>query len=345
MSANKAVLVTGGAGYIGSHIVRQLREAGRSVIVLDDLSEGHAAAVGDARLVRADFADRTSLDSILGGGEVSAVVHMAASCLVGESVSHPARYYENNVVRTLRLLDAMREHGVRAIVFSSTAAVYGEPEAVPIPEEHPTRPTNPYGETKLAVERALAWYHQAYGMRYVSLRYFNAAGAHPSGELGEDHEPETHLVPRLLRAALHGGPPTPIYGTDYATPDGTCVRDYVHVVDLARAHVSALEGLEGGRIEAEVVNLGNGRGFSVREVVEAVARVTGRTPPTVPAPRRAGDPAILVASSERARARLGWEPRLAELETIVATAWAWHASHPHGFDDRREGPGPSHPGD
>lgn len=328
------ILVTGGAGYIGSHIVRRLTEAGRDVVVLDDLSEGHRAAVGEVPFVEGAVADREVLDRVFSAGGVRFVVHMAASCLVGESVEDPAKYYDNNLVATLRLLDACRRHAVEGIVFSSSAAVYGEPEDVPLREEHPCRPTNPYGETKLAVERALSWYHRAYGLKYTALRYFNAAGAHPSGELGEDHEPESHLVPRLLRAAAEGGPATPIFGEDYPTSDGTCVRDYVHVSDLAEAHVLSLDAMARGALTAEALNLGNGEGFSVKEIVEAVGRVTGAKPPVERAPRRPGDPAILVAASDRARRRLGWTPGLSSVDSILETAWRWHRSHPKGYDDR-----------
>jgi UDP-glucose 4-epimerase len=329
------VLVTGGAGYVGSHIVRRLRAEGRPVVVMDDLTEGHRAAAGDARLVEADFGDRLALDEMLGRGKVSFVVHMAASCLVGESMSDPAKYYANNVVRSLTLLDAAVRHGVRGIVFSSSAAVYGEPRQVPIREDHPLDPTNAYGETKLAFERALRWFHAAHGIRSASLRYFNAAGAHPDGDLGEDHAPESHLLPNLLRGVLaDGADPVPVFGTDYPTPDGTCVRDYVHVCDLAEAHLLALAALDEGKLECEAFNLGNGAGFSVREVVASVGRVTGSLPSTVDAPRREGDPATLVASSEKARAVLGWSPRFPGLDEIVGTAWAWHRSHPSGYGDR-----------
>ena len=328
----RAGLVTGGAGYIGSHIVRRLLDDGRRVVVLDDLSEGHAAAVGDADLVEARFGDRAILDELLGSGDVGYVVHMAASCAVGESMTDPAKYYENNVEQSMILLNACRAHGVDGIVFSSTAAVYGEPDAVPIAEDHALRPTNTYGETKLVFERALNWYQQAHGMKWVALRYFNAAGAHPEGALGEDHDPETHLIPRLLSTVNGGGPATPIFGEDYPTTDGTCVRDYVHVVDLAEAHVLALGAMERGAVEGEAFNLGNGGGFSVREVVDAVGHVTESTPPTESAPRRAGDPAILVASAEAARRRLGWFPAYPELEKIIATAWNWHRTHPDGYE-------------
>ena len=330
------VLVTGGAGYVGSHVVRHLVDAQREVVVLDDLSFGHRAAAGAAAFVEGDFGDAQALDGVLADGGVTTVVHMAGSCLVGESVADPALYFRNNVAKTLTLLDAMRRHDVKAIVFSSSAAVYGEPADVPIREDHPCVPSNPYGETKLAIERVLAWYHRAYALRYAALRYFNAAGAHPSGEIGEDHgERETHLIPRLLRAARDGGPPTPIHGEDYPTSDGTCIRDYVHVSDLADAHGLAVGALERGSLEAGSFNLGNGEGFSVREVVAAVTRAAGVPPPTERAPRRPGDPAILVASSDRARRRLGWSPRHSDLGTIVASAWEWHTRHPHGYDDRR----------
>jgi UDP-glucose 4-epimerase len=327
------VLVTGGAGYIGSHIVRKLVECGEAVTVLDDLSNGHAEAVRGVPLVEADFGDDDVLDRLLGPGSIDVVVHMAAFCEVGQSMTDPAAYYANNVTRSLALLDAARRHDVRGIVFSSSAAVYGEPERVPISEEHPQRPTNAYGETKLAFERALGWYHRAYGMRYAALRYFNAAGADPAGDIGEDHANETHLVPRLLQAALEQGEPTPIFGNDYPTRDGTCVRDYVHVVDLADAHLRAVAALREQRIENEALNLGNGEGFTVGEMVEMVGSVVGRRPETRAAPRRPGDPASLVASSARARERLGWRPRYGSLEAIVRTAWDWHRRHPRGYGE------------
>ena len=248
-------------------------------------------------------------------------------------MSDPAGYYANNLVRSLALLGAARRHRVRGIVFSSTAAVYGEPEECPIREDHPQHPTNPYGETKLAFERALDWYQRAYGLSYVALRYFNAAGAHPGGEIGEDHADETHLIPRVLKSVQQGGEPLPIFGDDYPTKDGTCVRDYVHVVDLAQAHVRALEALRQGSLTAEAFNLGNGEGFSVREVVDVVARVTGERPATRPAPRRAGDPAVLVSSAERAVRTLGWKPESPTLQAIVESAWQWHRSHPDGYGD------------
>jgi UDP-glucose 4-epimerase len=329
------VLVTGGAGYVGSHVVRYMQDAGSDVVVLDDLSYGHRAAAGRATFVEGDCGDASVLDEIFGGGGFDAVVHMAGMSLVGESMAEPAPYFASNVGNTLGLLDAMRRHDVKAIVFSSSAAVYGEPQDVPIREEHPCAPTNPYGETKLAVERILGWYQRAYGIGYAALRYFNAAGAHESAEIGEDHgERETHLIPRLILSALRGGPPTPILGEDYPTSDGTCVRDYVHVMDLAEAHSLALSALRRGTLQAGSFNLGNGEGFSVREVVAAVARVAGGPPPTERAPRRQGDPAILVASAERAMRRLGWSPRSPSIDAIVRSAWAWHEGRPHGFGDR-----------
>jgi len=328
------ILVTGGAGYVGSHIVRQLVDSGHDVVVLDNLSLGHRAAVGQVPLVVSDFADRDTLDELLGGGSVEWIVHMAASCEVGESVADPAKYYANNVTRSLSLLDAAVAHGVKGLVFSSSAAVYGEPEALPIDEEQPVRPTNPYGETKLVFERALHWYQRAHGLRYVALRYFNAAGAHPDGTIGEDHSPESHLIPRLLQAVRPGGEAVPIFGTDYPTEDGTCVRDYVHVLDLAQAHQLAVEAMDGGRVAAESINLGNGAGFSVRQVVEMVEQVAGRRPPTHEAPRRPGDPARLVASHRRAVDLLGWRPAFGSLHSIVGTAWDWHREHLDGYAER-----------
>jgi UDP-glucose 4-epimerase len=325
------VLVTGGAGYIGSHIVRMLVETGREVVVVDDLSAGHRESLADVPLMVSDFGDAATLEKHLSDGSVEFIVHMAAYCEVGQSVADPASYYHNNVVRSLSLFDAAVKFGVRGIVFSSTAAVYGEPVELPITEDHPQRPTNPYGETKLACERALAWYHGAYGLNSVALRYFNAAGAHPGGDIGEDHADESHLIPRLLQAVQHGSDPMPIFGEDYPTADGTCVRDYVHVSDLAQAHVLALDAMRGQHITCEAFNLGNGEGFSVRQVVDTVASVTGSPPPTRSAPRREGDPATLVASSARVSERLGWTPAFPRLEQIVQTAWGWHRNHPRGY--------------
>lgn len=325
------VLVTGGAGYIGSHIVRALADREVEVEVLDNLCEGHREAIGDVRLIEADFGDRELLDRELAAGGYDFIVHMAAFCEVGESMENPAKYYENNITRSLALLDAAHRHGVKGIVFSSTAATYGEPQKLPITEDHPQLPTNTYGETKLSFERALRWYHHAYGMKFVALRYFNAAGAHPDGTIGEDHQPESHILPRLLRGVLEGQQPVPIFGTDWPTPDGTCVRDYVHVLDLAQAHILAIDAMRDGRVEADAFNLGNGEGFSVLQVIDAVGKVTGHRPPTEDAPRRAGDPATLVASSDRVREVLGWKPEFPTIEGIVSTAWEWHRNCPQGY--------------
>ena len=328
-----AVLVTGGAGYIGSHAVRALREAGVAVVVLDSLVAGHIEAVEGVTFVQAEIADTAVVRETIQRHGVTAVMHFAAFLSVGESVSAPARYYANNVGQTLQLLDAAVQEEVAHFVFSSTAAVYGMPLDTPITEEHPTQPINAYGETKLAVERALPHYERAYGLRSVRLRYFNAAGAHPSGVIGEDHRPEIHLIPRALDAAMGTGGPLEIFGADYPTDDGTCRRDYVHVSDLADAHLLALRQLESGAASA-TYNLGNGRAYSVKEVVASVARVTGRAVAHTFAPRRPGDPAILLASSERARDELGWTPRFEQLDDIVRTAWVWHQAHPDGYQSR-----------
>ena len=324
-----AVLLAGGAGYVGSHAVKALRAAGRDVVVLDSLQAGHRAAVRDAPLVVADIADEQAVRDTIRRHRVTSVMHFAALLSVGESVRAPARYYAGNVAKTLALLDALVAEGVERLVYASSAAVYGDPRETPITEDHPTRPTNPYGETKLAIENLLPHYERAYGLRAVRLRYFNAAGADPEGGIGEDHTPEEHLIPLALAAAA-GGPPLVFFGTDYPTPDGTCLRDYVHVSDLAAAHVLALAALEADA-PLRVCNLGNGRGYSVREVVAAVERVTGLPVPCSAGGRRPGDPAALLASSLRARAELGWEPAYGELDVIVETAWRWHRSHPAGY--------------
>ncbi|MCL6634246.1 MAG: UDP-glucose 4-epimerase GalE [Peptococcaceae bacterium] len=327
------ILVTGGAGYIGSHTVRELVNRGHRVVVLDNLSKGHGAAVKGAALVRGDTADWLLLKSLFAEYQVEAVMHFAASSLVGESVRRPADYYQNNVVKGLSLLNAMVEAGVRRLVFSSTAAVYGEPREIPIPEDHPAAPTNPYGATKLALEGAMRWYDQAYGLRYVSLRYFNAAGADPAGDIGEDHDPETHLIPLVLKAALGLVPGLEVFGTDYPTPDGTCIRDYIHVNDLAAAHILALEALAAGAPSA-VYNLGNGNGYSVLEVIRAAEEVVGRPINVRYGPRRPGDPAVLVAGSDKIKEDLKWRPRFTDLRAIIETAWRWHKSHPRGFAEK-----------
>ncbi|MDF9409215.1 MAG: UDP-glucose 4-epimerase [Pelotomaculum sp. PtaB.Bin013] len=325
------ILVTGGAGYIGSHTVRALVNKKHRVVVLDNLSKGHPAAVKEIELVRGDTSDRQLLKRLLTGCNIEAVMHFAASSLVGESVRLPSDYYRNNVVNGLTLLDAAVEAGVRYFVFSSTAAVYGEPIEVPITENHPATPLNPYGATKLALEGAMRWYGEAYGLRYTSLRYFNAAGADPAGDIGEDHEPETHLIPLVMKAALGLIPQLEIFGDDYPTPDGTCVRDYIHVNDLADAHILALEAMAGGA-GSNIYNLGNGNGYSVLEVIETAKAVTGSSIPVKYAARRAGDPAVLVAGSERIKDELGWRPAFPGLREIIETAWRWHSNHPGGYE-------------
>ena len=318
----QSILVTGGAGYVGSHACKALARAGYRPIVYDNLSRGHAEAVRWGPLVVGDLADRDRLTGAMRSHQVAAVIHFAAFAYVGESVTNPELYYANNLGGSLALLGAMRAAEVEHIVFSSTCAVYGVPDEVPIRETTAKAPLNPYGDTKLAIERALHWYAGAYGVRYAALRYFNAAGADPEGEIGEDHEPETHLIPRVLRAALGRGDPVEIYGTDYPTPDGTAIRDYIHVSDLADAHVRALSHLAAGGASG-AFNLGTGQGCSVREVIAAVERVGGRPVPWREAARRPGDPPELVADPALARSILGWQPRHSDLDTIIDTALAW----------------------
>lgn len=324
------VLVTGGAGYIGSVVAEELLKDGHNVFVYDSLYKGHRGSVApEATFVQADLMDGEKLRRTLRDGEVEAVIHMAADSLVGESVVEPAKYYRNNVVAGLALLDAMRDEGVSRIVFSSTAAVYGEPEKQPIEETDPTKPTNPYGESKLTFERALRWYENAYGIHYASLRYFNAAGA--TERCGEAHDPETHLIPAVLQAATGKRAEVQLFGEDYPTRDGTCVRDYIHVVDLARAHILAL-GILNER--SAIYNLGcGGEGYSVREVIDVAREVTGRDIPVKISPRRAGDPSTLIASSKRIKGELGWTPEKQDLETIIRSAWNWMQQHPGGYGE------------
>lgn len=323
------LLVVGGAGYIGAHMCRLLAEHGHEVLVCDNLSTGHRAAVRWGELVETSIGDGAALDALFTRHRVDAVMHFAASSIVSESVADPLAYYRNNIGNTVTLLEAMRRHGVARFVFSSTAAIFGEPQAALIDESHPKQPMNPYGHSKLAVERLLDDCARAYGLRAVALRYFNAAGADPSGVIGEAHEPETHLIPRLLRAAAGEELPVYIFGDDYPTPDGTCIRDYVHVNDLADAHLKALLVLE-RRPGFSAYNLGNGQGYSVREVISAVEAVIGRRLAIDLAPRRAGDPAQLVASSALAQSELGWHPRFGDLHTIIETAWRWHQRPAYG---------------
>jgi UDP-glucose 4-epimerase len=325
------VLVAGGAGYIGSHMVRALLAANHQPLVFDNLATGHRESVPPGvALVEGDLLDPAAMRRCFATHRPEAVMHFSARSLVGESVLDPALYYDNNVVGTLNLLQAMRAVAVRWFVFSSTAALFGEPETVPIPDDAPPRPINPYGASKWMVEQILRDWDRAYGLRYVTLRYFNAAGATPDGEIGEDHRPESHLIPLVLQTALGQRPAISVFGTDYPTPDGTCIRDYIHVDDLCSAHLLALDYLAAGG-ESRAYNLGNGQGFSVRTVIEAARRVTGTAIPVEDVARRPGDPAVLVADSARIRADLGWSPAWSDLETIVTHAWQWHHSHPDGY--------------
>jgi UDP-glucose 4-epimerase len=322
------VLVTGGAGYIGSVVVAQLLRAGHEVTVYDNLSKGRRQAVDSrAQLVVGDIGDRAALDRLFASTKIDAVMNFAAHIEAGESMKVPEQFFRNNTANALTLLEAMLAHGVNKFVFSSTAALFGEPERTPIQEDDRLRPTNAYGESKLLVEQMLAWLNRIHGFRYASLRYFNAAGA--TETLGETHDPETHLIPLILQVAAGTRQHISIFGMDYPTPDGTCIRDYIHVLDLADAHVLALEALD--KQSKLIFNLGNGRGFSVREVIEAAREVTGHPIPAVESPRRPGDPAVLVASSEKIMRELGWKPKYADLKTIIRTAWEWHQKHPHGY--------------
>jgi UDP-glucose 4-epimerase len=326
------VLVLGGAGYIGSHTALALLRAGHRVIVADNLTTGFRQAVpAGAKFYQGDVRDRTFLDGIFDAEAVDGVIHFAASSQVGESMTNPLKYYDNNVCGACSLLEAMTAHGVGKLVFSSTAATYGEPKSCPIREDDPTVPTNCYGETKLTIEKMMRWTGNAHDLRFVALRYFNACGAQPDGSIGEAHNPETHLIPLILQTAAGQREKFCIYGDDYDTPDGTCIRDYVHVCDLAQAHILALEYLAGGG-QSDVFNLGSGSGFSVKEVLEEARRVTKREIPTEIIARRAGDPARLVASSQKAREILGWKPEYDSLPAILETAWNWHFKHPHGFE-------------
>lgn len=326
-----AILVLGGAGYIGSHTVYELIDAGRDVVIADNLETGHIEAVHPkAKFYQGDIRNREFVDSVFESEHIDGVIHFAANSLVGESMTNPLKYYDNNLCGTKVLLESMVAHGIDKIVFSSTAATYGEPERVPILETDKTEPTNCYGETKLSMEKMFKWVGKAHGLRFVSLRYFNACGAHVSGKIGEAHNPESHLIPLILQVPNGQREYISIFGDDYDTKDGTCIRDYIHVTDLAQAHILAMDYLMNGG-ESNIFNLGNGVGFTVKEVIDTARKVTGHPIPAKITPRRAGDPAQLIASGEKARSVLGWHPEHADLEEIIATAWNWHKHHPHGF--------------
>ena len=328
-----AILVLGGAGYIGSHTVYELIDAGKEVVIADNLETGHIEAVHPkAKFYQGDIRDRAFVDSVFDNEQIDGVIHFAANSLVGESMTNPLKYYDNNLCGTKVLLESMVAHGIDKIVFSSTAATYGEPERVPILETDRTEPTNCYSETKLSMEKMFKWTGLAHGLRFVSLRYFNACGAHVSGKIGEAHNPESHLIPLILQVPNGKREFISIFGDDYDTKDGTCIRDYIHVTDLAQAHILAMDYLMKGG-ESNIFNLGNGVGFTVKEVIDTAREVTGHPIPAKTTPRRAGDPAQLIASSEKARTVLGWHPEHADLREIIETAWNWHKNHPNGFAD------------
>jgi UDP-glucose 4-epimerase len=328
-----SILVTGGAGYIGSHTVKHFLNQNEDVVVVDNLQNGHKNAVNVDHFLKIDIRDKELLDKAFKNYNIEAVIHFAANSLVGESIEKPFEYYHNNVYGMMCLLDVMRENNVNKIVFSSTAATYGEPKNIPILEDDDTNPTNTYGETKLAMEKMMKWFDQAYGIKYVSLRYFNAAGAHESGNIGEDHHPETHLIPLILQVPLGQREKIYMFGDDYPTADGTCIRDYIHVMDLASAHYQALEYLRKGNL-SEIFNLGNGNGYSVKEVIDVARKVTNHPIPAEVKERRAGDPAILIASSEKAKRVLGWRPQFDSLEKIITDAWNWHKNNPEGYSSK-----------
>ena len=327
------ILVLGGAGYIGSHTVYELIDAGYEVVIIDNLLTGFKEAIHpEAKFYEGDIRDKKFLDEVFSKEKIDGVIHFAASSQVGESMTNPLKYYNNNLCGTEVLLESMMEHGIDKIVFSSTAATYGEPESIPILETDRTLPTNCYGETKLSMEKMFKWTSKAHNLRYVSLRYFNACGAHISGQIGEDHNPETHLIPLILQAASGKRDHISIFGTDYDTVDGTCVRDYIHVTDLAQAHILAVRYLMDGN-KSDIFNLGNGVGFTVRQVIDEARKVTGADIKVVEEGRRAGDPATLIASSDKAKSVLGWKPEYADLSKIIETAWKWHSKHKNGFED------------
>ncbi|MGL4910949.1 MAG: UDP-glucose 4-epimerase GalE [Romboutsia sp.] len=326
------ILVCGGAGYIGSHAVRQLIDKGEDVIIVDNLETGHSDAIHPkAKFYNVDIRNEEDLDKVFKENKIDEVIHFAANSLVGESMTNPLKYYNNNVHGTEVLLNVMANNDVKKIVFSSTAATYGEPKNIPILESDETNPTNPYGETKLAMEKMMKWADTAYGIKYISLRYFNVAGAHISGEIGEDHSPETHLIPLILQVPLGKREFISIFGDDYDTHDGTCIRDYIHVTDLADAHILAVYKLREGS-NSNIYNLGSGNGFTVKEMIDSARKVTGHEIPAKVCERRLGDPAKLVASSDKARAELGWEPKFENIESMISSAWNWHQNYPNGFD-------------
>ena len=328
-----SILVCGGAGYIGSHTVYKLIEPGKDVVIIDNLQSGHIGAVHPkAKFYKGDIRDASILDKIFTENKIESIVHFAANSLVGESMEKPLLYFNNNVYGMQILLESMVKHNIKNIVFSSTAAVYGEPKRVPILEDDETNPANTYGETKLTMEKMMKWCNKAYGINYVALRYFNVAGSLGDGSIGEDHNPETHLIPLILQVPLKKREFISVYGTDYPTPDGTCIRDYIHVLDLADAHIKAVEYLEAGN-ESNIFNLGNGVGFSVKEMIEAAKEATGKEIKVVLGDRRAGDPAQLIASSEKANKILGWTPKFTDVKDIIKDAWAFHTAHPNGFED------------
>ncbi len=324
------ILVTGGAGYIGSHTVRYFQKQSEEIIVVDNLQSGHKASIDVEYFYKIDIRNKEKLDKVFKNHNVEAVIHFAANSLVGESMEKPYEYYNNNVYGMMCLLDVMKKNNVNKIVFSSSAATYGEPKSIPIKETDETNPTNTYGETKLAMEKMMKWFDHAYGIKYVSLRYFNAAGAYDTGEIGEDHYPETHLIPLILQVALGKRDKIYVFGDDYSTVDGTCVRDYIHVMDLASAHYKAFRYLRNAN-DSDIFNLGNGNGYSVEQVIETTRRVTGHKIPARVKERREGDPAVLIASSEKAKSVLGWRPMFDSLEKIIADAWSWHSNNPEGY--------------
>lgn len=326
-----SILITGGAGYIGSHTVKYFQNQNENIIVVDNMQSGHEASIDVDHLYKIDIRDKDQLDKVFKNHKIEAVIHFAANSLVGESMEKPYEYYHNNVFGMLCLLDVMKENNVNNIVFSSTAATYGEPKNIPIVEYDETSPTNTYGETKLTMEKMMKWFDHAYGTKYASLRYFNAAGAHETGEIGEDHHPETHLIPLILQVPLGKRDKIYMFGEDYSTEDGTCVRDYIHVMDLASAHYKALEYLRKGN-DSDIFNLGNGNGYSVKEVIETTRKVTGHPISAEVKERRAGDPATLIASSEKAKSLLGWKPEYDSLEKIISDAWRWHSNNPEGYN-------------